>query len=196
MKVFIVAKTNFDQEVCIGGLTENGQSLRLKEKNGSFPAQSTYSVGEIWEIKAKKPTQIVPPHVETVLVIDRKKVGSEPNIKKRIESLVKSPWEGNITSLYEEKLRFTGNGNGYIEAPNIPSRSTWFWLPDRPLMLDIKHYRYDASHKVKYAGVASPITTIPARTLVRVSLAGWWKPSEADPSFPERCYLQLSGWYL
>jgi hypothetical protein len=29
--------------------------------------------------------------------------------------------------------------------------------------------------------------------LVRVSLAGWWKPDDSD--IEPRCYLQLSGWF-
>ena len=40
-----------------------------------------------------------------------------------------------------------------------------------------------------------PIKVIPAGTLVRVSLARWWRPEDSEPNFEERCYLQLSGWY-
>jgi len=43
-----------------------------------------------------------------------------------------------------------------------------------------------------YVGFASPVDTIPAGTLLRVSLARWWdKYGETE----ERCSLQLSGWY-
>ena len=34
---------------------------------------------------------------------------------------------------------------------------------------------------------------IPLNTLVRISLARWWVPAGMSE---ERCYLQLSGWYL
>ena len=36
---------------------------------------------------------------------------------------------------------------------------------------------------------------IPAGTLVRVSLAHWWRP-EDDHTGELRCYVQLSGWFL
>jgi ATP-dependent DNA helicase RecQ len=36
---------------------------------------------------------------------------------------------------------------------------------------------------------------IPAGTLLRVSLAHWWRPAE-KPEEEERCYVQLSGWFL
>ncbi len=40
---------------------------------------------------------------------------------------------------------------------------------------------------------ARPI--IPANTLVRVSLARWWRPTNAEPDFPVRCYMQIYGWH-
>ena len=48
---------------------------------------------------------------------------------------------------------------------------------------------------LKYVGEESPIKVIPAGTLVRLSLARWWRPEDSEPNFEERCYLQLSGWY-
>ena len=48
---------------------------------------------------------------------------------------------------------------------------------------------------LKYVGEESPIKVIPAGTLVRLSLARWWRPEKSEPNFEERCYLQLSGWY-
>jgi hypothetical protein len=44
-------------------------------------------------------------------------------------------------------------------------------------------------------GMEAPVARIEAGQLVRVSLAGWWRPREADPGFEERCYAQLSGWF-
>lgn len=140
---------------------------------------------------------MIPPHVETVLVTARTKVGSEPNLLGAITSLITNPWRGDLTSLYEGKLGFTGNARGYIEAPNIPTRSTWFWLPGADLNFANGYYRYgNGPYEMKYVGVAASIPRIPAGTLVRASLAGWWKPDTASPDFPERCYLQLSGWYV
>ena len=42
-------------------------------------------------------------------------------------------------------------------------------------------------------GFAPKINKIPAGTLIRISLARWWKPDDVD--IEHRCYLQLSGWY-
>lgn len=197
MKLLIVAKTKVGSDVCIGSLDEHGVSIRLKEADESFPSLSTYSVGELWDVTGKKPKTIVPPHVETILVTARTKLGTETKLLKAIKRLVKVPWTGDITALYEGKLGFTGNCHGYVQAPDIPSKSTWFWVPDADLTLANGYYRYgDGPYEVKYVGVEAAIPKIPAGTLVRVSLAGWWKPRDADDNFPERCYLQLSGWYV
>ncbi|MBN1962537.1 MAG: hypothetical protein JW841_16515 [Deltaproteobacteria bacterium] len=76
MKVLIVAKTRYGNDCCIGALTYKGKSLRLKELDESFPPQNMYSVGDIWEVKTQKSNQLTPPHIETVLVTTRDKIGS------------------------------------------------------------------------------------------------------------------------
>lgn len=107
-------------------------------------------------------------------------------------------WSGGIDNLFDGKLQWTSGGSGYISANGgIPENSVGFWMPNRDLR------RNDYNHKVRYSypiegknisfvGLQNPIDTIPAGTLVRVSLARWWSPDESE----ERCYLQLSGWYL
>jgi hypothetical protein len=49
---------------------------------------------------------------------------------------------------------------------------------------------------VPFVGFDEPVDVIPAASLIRLSLARWWKHPEADEDFELRCYLQLSGWYL
>jgi len=96
-------------------------------------------------------------------------------------------------------LGFTGGNNGYIaERLGVPDYSTGFWIPDRDLKLrdDGTHYDYAKGffrRGLKYVGEPEAVPTIPAGTLARVSLAGWWKPEDVD--IEERCYLQLSGWF-
>lgn len=98
-------------------------------------------------------------------------------------------------------MKFTGSGNGFIsKSGGVPGYSTWFWLPDKALTLcsDSKHYEYPAmfgGRGLSYVGEPDPVQIIPAHSLVRVSLARWWKQTDADADFEERCYLQLSGWY-
>src|SRR5690606_4859208 len=97
---------------------------------------------------------------------------------------------------------YTSNYNGYIcQRRGVPAHSTWFWIPDRNLTLrtDGKHYDYFDGllpRGLSYVGEPQPLPTLSAGTLLRVSLARWWKPENAEPAFEERCYLQLSGWFL
>jgi hypothetical protein len=198
MRVLIVAKTKIGASTCVGGLDANGNSVRLLESDGSYPAPNVYAIGQIWDIKYVPAANTKPPHNnEDVLVSSCTQQGVQPNLAAHLRSRL-APWTGGITSLYEGKLGFTGQGRGYIEEPDIPSRSTWFWIPDKDLTL-INHngkpyYQYD-SYEMSYVGVAPVIATIPKGTLVRVSLARWWRPP-TTPNFQERCYLQLSGWYV
>ena len=46
-----------------------------------------------------------------------------------------------------------------------------------------------------FVGFQEPLAEIPAGALVRISLAHWWRPRD-HPEEEERCYLQLSGWFL
>jgi hypothetical protein len=49
----------------------------------------------------------------------------------------------------------------------------------------------DGRRRIRYVGVAEPAARIEPGTLVRVSLARPWSPSNA----PAGLYLQISGWY-
>jgi len=49
------------------------------------------------------------------------------------------------------------------------------------------------NRRFPYVGFEPKVNLIPAGTLMKISLARWWKPEDSDMS--ERCYLQLSGWY-
>jgi hypothetical protein len=46
---------------------------------------------------------------------------------------------------------------------------------------------------IPYVGFAEPLSEIPANTLIRVSMCRWWRREEYEE---EKCYLQISGWYL
>jgi len=199
MNVLIVAKTRVGGAVCVGALDAHGSSLRLYEPNWSFPpSNSPYQVGQLWDMSLVSRPTTQPPHVEDVAVTKAKHVGQVPNLTAHLRQRI-TPWTGGVAALFEGKLGFTSNGRGYVEEPNLPSRSTWFWTPDRELQratIGGKVYYRSGGQEISYVGVDQPIATIPANALVRVSLARWWRPPDADPSFPVRCYLQLSGWYL
>src|SRR5437899_10679778 len=70
MKVLIVAKTRRGAGACVGGITESGQSVRLiaHDTQQNEHAGLEYEVGEVWEIDSAPDPQIIPPHVENIIV--------------------------------------------------------------------------------------------------------------------------------
>lgn len=200
MKMLIVARTKMGgSSRCIGSLAQSGDSVRLLTAAGeNHTTASPLHIGEVWDIAYTPRPNRIAPHVEDALVTRETRVGAQPNLRQHLLTRV-NPWRGSIDELFGGVLGYTGSGNGYIsEALGVPDRSIGFWVPDRDLVLraDGKHYDYDPhSRGLSYVGEPEAIPRIPAGTLVRVSLARWWKPRDADPAFEERCYLQLSGWY-
>lgn len=186
---------------CIGGIAGDGTPLRLLTSEGAnHTATSPFTIGQIWELSCTPRTNIVPPHVEDVLVTGQRFVGQQHNLHQHLLGRVHH-WRGSIDTIFGGVLGYTANDNAYVSEPRgVPDQSTGFWIPDRDLVLrdDGRHYDYvyDWTRKgLSYVGEPAPIQAIPAGTLVRVSLARWWKPDNADEALEERCYLQLSGWY-
>jgi hypothetical protein len=196
-RVLVVARTKmWSGRVCIGALSTSGENLRLLNSNCGYEA-STLQVGQLVDIEFTR-CPVNAPHVEDVALTQAKPVGTrEP--KKFILDRVQ-PNDGAITSLFESKIRFTNSGSGYISPDNIPKGATGFWMPKTSLELEqtprgpLYAPMSDFRH-LKFVGFQQPLSSIPAGYLVRVSLAKWWKPRDADPSFELRCYAQLSGWY-
>ena len=77
MKVVIVAKTRQGSRACIGGLTFEGQSVRLLAADAAVNthANQDYQVGEVWDVSGAPAEQIVPPHVENFVVHARRRLG-------------------------------------------------------------------------------------------------------------------------
>lgn len=200
MKVLIVARTRMGSSGrCIGGISHDGKSVRLLTATGQhYDIGCPFQIGQVWELSYTPSTNLVAPHVEDVLVTAASFVSVEQNLLAHLRSRV-TPWTGPIDQVFGGLLGYTGNNNGYIsQARGVPPHSTWFWVPDSDLVLrsDNKHYDYRSLNGgLSYTGEPTPVPTISAGTLVRVSLARWWKPEDADDTFEERCYLQLSGWY-
>ncbi len=210
MRVLIVAKTRMGGGACIGALSTSGQSLRLmpnpaKQLDG-FNLE--YSVGDVYTLLDYEfPTDLTPPHIENVIVRDKRFERFEEDPSGPILKLV-TPKEGGPEVLYDGMTGCTMTGALYIaKRLGVPAYSTTFWRPDQPLRLDDSldklRYRYvsgdvsgDVSRSLTYVGFQRPVHEIPAGTLVRVSLAHWWRPFDAEDSLEERCYVQLSGWYM
>ena len=204
MKVLIVAKTRMGGGACIGAITEAGESVRLIPFNEDprDGANQEYEVGDIWEISTKPATSLIPPHNENIVVYKKQHLLTTRELEGAIELLM-PPKIGNPTVLYEGLLQSTGSGALYIAEQNgVPPYSTTFWRPDQPLIRDTAgkrvRYRYsteDGDYTLTFVGFQEPLAVIPAGTLVRVSLAHWWRPEDV-PDAEECCYAQLSGWFL
>jgi ATP-dependent DNA helicase RecQ len=204
MKVLIVAKTRQGGGACIGGITFEGQSVRLIGADAATNEHVglEYAVGEVWEVDAEPAPQVIPPHVENIVVRGKRRLGTMPGCAAFIEPRM-PPQTGGPAHLYEGLAQVAPGGALYVsEAGGIPPYSTTFWRPDRPLLRveDGKRirYRYGASEDgptLVFVGFQEPLAVIPAGALVRVSLAHWWRPDHS-PDCELRCYVQLSGWFL
>ncbi len=209
MRVLIVAKTRMNKGACIGAITESGESVRLIPFNADphDGANREYEIGDIWEITAEPvpETELIPPHNENIVVHKKSRIHTAKDSKDLVSAieLLMPPKIGHPRELYDGLLQNTESGRLHIAKQNgIPPYSTTFWKTDQPLTLDIEkqnpRYRYPTENggcTFTFGGFQEPLETIPADTLLRVSLAHWWRP-EDNPTVEERCYAQISGWFL
>jgi ATP-dependent DNA helicase RecQ len=159
-------------------------------------------VGDVWEVDARPAQELIPPHVENVVVWQKRRLGPMSDPAVFIEAHM-PPRAGGVEVLYDGLLQNTGAGALFIaERSGLPPYSTMFWRPDQPLQRadDGKRIRYrypapDGGRTLVFVGFQEPVETIPAGALLRVSLAHWWRP-RSDDEIELRCYVQLSGWFL
>ena len=205
MRVLIVAKTRRGTGACVGGITQDGRSVRLVAADALWNEHAglEYEVGEVWEVESAPDPAIIPPHVENIIVHSARRLKRVPNIEEIIHRFM-PPVEGRPERLFDGRLQALPSGALYIaERTGLPSRSTLFWVSDQPLRCDVEgkriHYRYptdDGGRTLTFVGFQEPIETVPAGALLRISLAHWWKPMDAPPEDELRCHVQLSGWFL
>lgn len=202
MDVLIVSKTHMANNACVGGiLIQKGRFVRLLDANGNNQPENTdLEIRDIWKIEFEYRREIVPPHIEDILVKNyhnRRTLSNEITMLDVLRTLHIEYWEGMIDNIFDGYLDWTFNGSGYISRELIPNHSVGFWITDKELTMYEENnkirYHYDDHRKITYVGFKKPVNIIPAGTLLRVSLARWWSPPESDVE--ERCYLQLSGWY-
>lgn len=198
--VLIVSKTKMANGVCVGGINEQtGELIRLhNERGGNLSADAPYEIGDRWEMSVETAWNVrEAPHVEDKQTIAIQKLNNV-GISGIID-YVKSHNPGN--RLYEGPLNGTFDGclqsRTYVTRNLVPEFSTQFWIPDEGLRHVVsfgKDYYLYRNHKIKYVGLLSAVELIPAGSLVRLSLANWY---DMNGEWPEdRCYLQISGWYL
>ena len=200
MNVLIVGKTKMaGSSRCIVGILEDGTSVRMIKPDGQWDATTKFEIGEVWDIEFTHLPGLIPPHTEDILVTKYEYVRNQAGLSAHIISRI-PPCQGGIGQVFNGTLNFTDKNNGFISARGeVPDYSMCFWIPNKDLTLrpDGNHYDYSQSFSPKgmgYGGEQVAIQTIPAGTLVRLSLARWWKPEDVE-DLEERCYLQLSGWF-
>ena len=211
-QVIIVSRTRMAGElVCVGGVdVDNQRSVRLLDARGHHETADTcpYTIWDIWDIDYYMNQRRPNPHTEDVNVTRRIKIDrvDVPNISvNRFAELMLNSnipiFRGSLFSVFNGKLKRTDMDKLYISKEDVPTYSTCFWINDKRL-LGYKNnrgrwqYRYiDMSNRygytISYVGSAEPLDTIEAGSLIRLSLAHWWKPEDSNDE--ERCYLQLSG---
>ena len=149
------------------------------------------------------------PHLEDVNVISRGKKGELKDELKQVDKLSQflkqfniPIFEGNLILAFDGKLKYTQNGTLFINKEDIPAYSTCFWICDRDVhrsdFQGKQRYNYNDGSKqwgynIPYVGMINAVDKIPKGSLIRLSLAHWWKPKDSEDE--ERCYLQLSGWF-
>ncbi|MBE2236297.1 MAG: DNA helicase RecQ [Caldilineaceae bacterium] len=203
MNVLVVAKTRMGAGACVGGIAlDDGRSVRLIDAHVDVHHRGNlhYAVGEIWEIETTA-AEIVPPHVEDVIVQSSRRVGRQRHVIALIEQH-RPVVSGGIERLFDGRLQRSSSGALYVaDASGLPAFSTGFWRPDRPLR------RVESGRRIRYVypgaqgdctfvfvGFQDTIAEIPTGALLRVSLARRWRPDD-KPDVELRCYAQLSGWF-
>ena len=204
MRVLIVAKTRRGTGACVGGITQDGRSVRLIAADAAHNEHAglEYNVGDVWEIESHPDPDIVPPHVENIVVQAARHLKRADNLEAIIGRFM-PPATGGPEKLFDGKLQHLSSGALFVaEQTGLPSRSTQFWITDQPLQRDCegKRIRYrhptnDGGRLLTFVGFQDPPEIIPAGTLLRVSLAHWWRPKD-KPDEELRCHVQLSGWFF
>jgi len=203
-KILITSKTRKGKAACVGGLIiSNNRFVRLLNPgNWDQYADTDFDIGDIWEINFTSRQDIEPPHIEDIIIHTKKYIGKIDDFVTFILNSGVQIFRGSPNKIFNGLLGWTGSGSGYIEnRNNLPTNSVGFWISDKDLTLDgdEKHYIYPSSNafsrakRFPYVGFEAKVQIIPKGSLMRISLARWWKPDDSDIN--ERCYLQLSGWY-
>jgi hypothetical protein len=209
-KVLVVAKTHMGKDkACVGGLslqTFKGVRLLLPG-NHNHPTDTSFDVGQVWNLNLRHSNQCTPPHVEDAIIHAQKQIGQQSNIRGKLLQHIE-PWRGGLTQLFDGRLQGERDKCFITRKGGLPSCSTGYWLTTLPLTLtyirekayytihSVVHKEQDyyrATFSIAYVGFAEPLPELPANTLIRVSLCRWWRREEYEE---EKCYLQISGWYL
>jgi hypothetical protein len=204
MEILITSKTHKGRSACVGGLVlSNNRLVRLLNPGNWDQYEDTdFDVGDVWDIQFYDRQGVVPPHIEDIIVQHKHYLRRIGDISNYVLECGVKIFRGSPDQIFNGNLEWTVNGSGFIgNKERLPPNSVGFWISDRDLILneDFKHYNYSSADaitftkRLPFVGFDPRVNIIPQGTLMRISLARWWKPIDSD--LCERCYLQLSGWY-
>jgi hypothetical protein len=189
---------------CVGAVTGNGRFVRLLDEDGyNQDVNTSFNIGDVWTIDYQERPNKTAPHIEDILITNKKFKGTLKSELKMLQVIQKfgvKIWRGRPDVLFDGKLNWTNSGSGYINEENgICDNSVGFWISDRDLTKKIFYEKTRYSYpningwrSLPFVGYGNEVDIIPAGTLIRVSLARWW---DTNGTTEERCSLQLSGWY-
>jgi ATP-dependent DNA helicase RecQ len=206
MEVLIVSKTHMSSAACVGGLVlSNNRYVRLLNPgNYNQPTDTDFEVGDIYELTFTDRTNIHPPHIEDVIISSKTFVRRVDNMPNFLTQRNIIDWNGHINNLFGGLLSWTNSGTGYIPlAGQMPTKSVGFWIADKDLIRvsfenNKVRFRYPNGtnyRNISYVGYQDTLATIPAGTILRVSLSRIFPPENSEITAPRGYYLQLSGWY-
>lgn len=203
-QVLVVCKTRMKTELCLGGLVRGSyEKIRLLTQEGRNQPQDTdFHVGDIWECQLIPQAHMRKPHTEDMLVTPQRMLRRVSNMREfLLQRLDLEP--SHMSTLFDGLLNYTKNGSAYIsERMGVPGYAHAFWRPVFGLSIRREprkiYYEYEDSDSLKkfrlrYVGLAAPVSRIAPGSLLHLSLARWWRQPGTNE---ERCYLQLSGWFL
>lgn len=214
-KILIVSKTRMkDARVCVGGVDlDQNLSVRLLNVNGYHEKETEcpYEVGDIWDCVYMRNSRRPAPHLEDSNVSSRKLVekascNTSTAFLEQLEKHGICVFRGPLINCFDNCL-IEDNYCFYVSKNKTPNYSTCFWVNDKPLRKNDlcnvdgsikKRLAYMSGFSMRnkyipYVGLGDTPDIIPEDTLIRLSLAHWWSK---DGETEERCYLQVSGFYL
>ena len=202
MEILITSKTHKGNAACVGGLIigDNRLVRLLNPGNWDQYADTDLDIGDVWDIQFHNRQDTEPPHNEDIIIQNRNYIKDIGNISTFLRNCGVTIFNGTPTQIFNGRLGWTNNGSGYIgNRNNLPMNSVGFWISDQDLTLDNdgKHYNYPPQNnfirpkRFPYVGFEQKVQVIPRGTLMRVSLARWWKPEDSD--MDERCYFKLKN---
>ena len=185
MKVLIVAKTRQGSGACIGGITFEGQSVRLIAADAATNERAglEYQVGEVWEVVATPAEHVIPPHVENIIVPIEAAVRHDARLHpvhraahasggRRPELLFDGP---DPSGSLRRPLHRRAQRHSTLQHHLLAARSAVDARVEDGKRIRYRYPTPDGGRTLVFVGFQEPSRSIPAGTLLRVSLAHWWR---------------------